>query len=128
MGTKRMNISHSTMDLFFAYNREVGNVSSLEKAITKFADYAQNGQTPEMRERYAQAVKDIKEHHLPKARNQLDSLGKSLKLEDGKLGQPLSLEELEETKKDKTRLSYSHSGDIQSYLDDPSGEYVSTKS
>jgi len=119
-----MNINHGNMDLYFSYNRQVGNVSVMEKAVSRFSDLAKNAQNAETRERYAQAVSDLQKR-LPEAKKELNNMGKSMGLDEGKIGRPISLEEI---KKDKTRFTYDQAGSISSYIEDPTGEYLSTKS
>ncbi len=104
-----MNVSHGMMDLFFGYNTRVGDVQTLNRVTETYEDFAQNAETPEDRERYANAVVQIQDEVLPKMKQEMNELGQKLGLSGEDLGKALTKEELEKIESNK--------GGIFSYLD-----------
>jgi len=119
-----MQINRSLMDQLFDYNNRVGTASTLERKIKDFEKRAAESDSPEERARYAQAVKDIQESILPEIQQQVSQMGKSLGLDEGQIGLSISPEDL---KKDRTRHAYNGKGNELFYIEDPTGEFLSTK-
>ena len=107
-----MNISNGTMDIFFGYNMRVGDVNGLTESANRYAEMAKNAETPEERERYANAVTQINDA-LPKLKQEVDTLGKQLGLNDDDIGQAISKKVLEEKNDTKSHslFEYLESGD-----------------
>ena len=97
-----MNIN--TMDVFFGYNMRVGDIKGLTQSAERYQQMSQNAETPEERERYANAVTQINNEVLPKLQQEMNTLGHQLGLSDDNLGQVLSKKALEE-KNEKNTLS-----------------------
>ena len=107
-----MNISNGTMDIFFGYNMRVGDVNGLTESANRYAEMAKNAETPEERERYANAVTQINDA-LPKLKQEMDTLGKQLGLNGDDIGQAISKKVLEEKNDTKSHslFEYLESGD-----------------
>jgi hypothetical protein len=97
-----MNIN--TMDVFFGYNMRVGDIKGLTQSAERYQQMSQNAETPEERERYANAVTQINNDVLPKLQQEMNTLGHQLGLADDNIGQVLSKKALEE-KNEKNTLS-----------------------
>jgi hypothetical protein len=112
-----MNISNGTMDIFFGYNMRVGDVNGLTESASRYAEMAKNAETPEERERYANAVTQINNDLLPKLKQEVDTLGKQLGLNSDDMGQAITKKVLEEKNDTKSHslFEYLESGD-PSYL------------
>lgn len=92
-----MNVSSNLMGLYFGYNGRVGDIQTLDKALVKFGDLANNATTPQERERYAQAVDKINNEVRPKIKKEVEDLGSQLGLSKNSMGKAISLDELENT-------------------------------
>lgn len=108
-----MNISNGTMDIFFGYNMRVGDVNGLTDSASRYAELAKTADTAEQREGYAKAVTQINNEILPKLKQEVDTLGKQLGLNNDDIGQAISKKVLEEKNDTKSHslFEYLESGD-----------------
>ena len=85
-----------TVNTFCNYNMRVGDVDGIKASVGRFKQIALNAKTPEERERYANAAIEIKNDLLPRFQQDVEDLGKLLGLDNSKIGQILTEEDLEE--------------------------------
>ncbi|WP_040440205.1 lipase chaperone [Algicola sagamiensis] len=88
----------SMMDVFFGYNGRVGDVQSCRQGIQEYTMLSQTAETPELREYYAKSAQNMRENILPKMESEMKQLAHQLGVKGEKLGQVMSLEELETRK------------------------------
>ena len=82
--------------MYFGYNTRVGDVQGLTKAVGEYEQIAANAETPEERERYANAAKQIKNEMLPRMREEMNNYAKQLGLDTDEVGKVITKDELEE--------------------------------
>ena len=87
-----MQLSNNLMDVFFGYNGRVGDVRGAKEGIAEFEKRAKNADSPEERERYAQAAEQLRTEILPKMQEEMEQLGKQLGLNSDNIGQVIELD------------------------------------
>ncbi|KZN62347.1 hypothetical protein N473_19775 [Pseudoalteromonas luteoviolacea CPMOR-1] len=87
-------IAGGLMDIYFGYNGRVGDVQGTKRSIQEFQQLAKTSDTPEQRERYAQAALQLKNEVLPQMQKEMEQLGKQLGLKPGQLGSAINKEDL----------------------------------
>lgn len=87
-----MQLSSNLMDVFFGYNGRVGDVKGAKEGITEFEQRAKNADSPEERERYAQAAEQLRTEILPKMQEEMEQLGKQLGLNSSRIGQAIEID------------------------------------
>ncbi|KID58079.1 hypothetical protein JF50_04905 [Pseudoalteromonas luteoviolacea] len=87
-------IAGGLMDIYFGYNGRVGDVQGAKKDIQEFQRLAKTADTPEQRERYAQAALQVKNEILPQMQEEMEQLGKQLGLNSGQIGSTINKEDL----------------------------------
>lgn len=117
-----MNISTGLMDLYFNYNGRVGDVEGLSRDAEEYKHLAETAETPEQRERYANAVTQIKTELLPTIKKQMDEMANQLGLLQSQKGSAISLEDL---KGPNIGLSKNPKGAISFFNSYQSGSYLS---
>ena len=91
-----MSVGFGLMNMYFGYNTRVGDVEGLTKAVGEYEKIAVNAETPEERERYANAAKQIKNEMLPQMREEMNNYAKQLGLDTDEVGKVITKDELEE--------------------------------
>lgn len=122
-----MNIGNGLMNMFFGYNTRVGDVQGLTKAVGEYEQIAANAKTPEERERYANAAKQIKNELLPQMREEMNDYAKQLGLGTGEVGKTITKEQLEEEENTQkhTLFEYLEDGTSKDLFSYKAGQFIS---
>lgn len=122
-----MNIGSSLMNMYFAYNTRVGDVQGLTKAVNEYEKIAAKAETPEERERYAAAAKQIKNELLPQMKEEMNNYAKRLGLDTSEIGQVLTKEQLEEREstQEDTLFEYLEDGTSKTLYNYKVGQFLS---
>jgi len=120
-----MDVSFGLMNTYFGYNTRVGDVEGLTKTAEKYEKIAANAETPEERERYANAAKQIKNVMLPRMIEEMNYYAKQLGLDVGEVGKVITKGELEEENIQKDTLyEYLEDGTNNDLLGYKAGQFL----
>lgn len=112
------------MSAYFAYNTRVGDVRGAEKDIQEYRQLAKTAETPEERQRYADAVRRLEKELLPKFKQELEQYGNQLGLKGDEIGDVLSPEKAKEK---GVPIGYQQDGALFRLLDNQPGSKISHK-
>jgi len=122
-----MNVGFGLMNMYFGYNTRVGDVEGFTKTAEEYEKIAANAETPEERERYANAAKKIKNEMLPQMREEMNNYAKQLGLDTDEVGKIITKDELEEKENTQKHTLFEYledgtSNDLYSYK---AGQFLS---